>query len=393
MTMNAIKTGFFLAIIFLSIASCKSKTEDKETHHETLAPNMIELSQSQYLTAGIQLGSPERRTLRKVLDVNGVVNVTPQDIASVSAPLGGFIKSTTLVQGSAVTKGQVLAQIENIAFIDLQQSYLETKAKHEYAAIEYKRHNELYKDNVYSENNVQQMESEYKTLNAQLKSLEQKLRILGIDPAQLKEDRIVNVLPIIAPISGYIKSVNINVGKYVGPTDVLFEIVNPDNLIIELVIFEKDVEKVEPGQKLTFSTPDHPENQYSATLYQAGKVLDNDKTSMAYARIDKPDRHLLSGMYVNAKIETESNAVISVPQQSVVQFNEKFYIFIFKGKRMENGKEINDFEALEVIKGVTEGGFSEITFASGAVPENLRIVITGAYSILSAWKNSGEMAC
>ncbi len=393
MTMKTLKTGIFLAFLLISFTSCKSKIDDKESPHEILPPNTIELSQAQYNTVGIQLGSAEKRAIRKVLDVNGVVNVTPQDIASVSAPLGGFIKSTMLVQGSPVVKGQVLAQIENMAFIDLQQNYLETKAKYEYAAIEFKRHNELYKDNVYSENNMQQKETEYKTLNVQLKSLEQKLRLLGIDPAQLKEDKIVNVLPIVAPISGYLKSVHINVGKYVGPTDVLFEIVNPDNLMLELVIFEKDVEKVESGQKLTFSTPDHPEIRYAATLYQTGKVLDNDKTAMAYARIDQPDHHLLSGMYVNAKIETESNNVISVPQQSVVQFNEKFYIFVFKGKRIENGKEINDFEALEVTKGATEGGYSEILLPSGSVSDNLRVVVKGAYSILSAWKNAGEMAC
>ena len=393
MIMKTLKQIILLAFALFILASCSSKTDKTDEQHEVLPPNTIELSQSQFAIAGIQLGTPARRTIRKVLDVNGVVNVTPQDIASVSAPLGGFIKSTTLVQGGAVVKGQVMAQIENIAFIDLQQDFLETKAKVEYAAIEFKRHNELYKDNVYSENNMQQTESEFKTLNARYKSLEQKLRLLGIDPSQLKEDKIVNVLPVVAPITGYLKRVNVNVGKYVSPTDVLFEIVNPDNLILELVVFEKDVEKVESGQKLTFSTPDNPEKRYEATLYQAGKVLDNDKTVMVYARINNPDQHILSGMYVNARIETESNDVIALPQQAVVQFNEKFFIFSYKGKRSEKGKDVNDFEAIEVKKGTTEGGFTEIILPSGVVAENLQVVIKGAYSILSKWKNSGEMAC
>jgi membrane fusion protein, heavy metal efflux system len=390
--MRHIKYGILLLAALTSIFSCKSNKEN-EKEHEKLAPDMIEMTQAQSTQTGIELGRPEKRNLHKVLEVNGVVKVTPRDLASVSAPMGGFIKSTMIVQGEAVSKGQVLAQIENLAFIDLQQNYLETRAKFQYASAEYKRHTELYKDNVYSEHNVQQTEAEYRSLNAQLKSTEQKLRMLGIDPLQLNEDRVTGILPVVAPISGYLKSVSINVGKYVGPTDIICEIVNPDEPILELVIFEKDVDKVSAGQKLIFSTPDHPEESYSATLYQTAKVLDNDKTSMAYARIDNNTKVLISGMYVNARIETDSREVVSVPQQAVVQFNDKFYIFLFKGKRNENGKEVTDFQAVEVTKGTVEGGFAEITLPASLLPEQLQVVVKGAYAILSAWKNSGEMAC
>lgn len=381
-----------ILFIALVLGSCGGN-KPAEEEHEVLAPNQIELNTGQFKTAGIVLGKPEERSIRTLLKANGMVNVLPQGIASVSAPLGGFVKSTTLVQGSAVAKGETLALMENMAFIELQQSYLETKAKFSFAEIEYKRHSELYKENVYSEKNVQQVETEYRTLKSQLKALEQKLAMIGIDAAGLTEDNITSVLPVKSPISGYVRTVNVNIGKYFNPTDVLFEIVDSRNIILELTLFEKDVPLVATGQPLTFTTPNDPGAVYEATIYQAGRTLDHDKTSMAYARIADPGGKLLSGMFVNAEIETSSRSVTAVPQEAVLEFNSAFYIFVHKGIRMENGKEIHDFEALRVEKGTTDNGFTEITLPVGTVATALEIVIKGAYSVLSAWKNAGEMAC
>ncbi|HMB24397.1 MAG TPA: hypothetical protein VKP08_16250, partial [Anaerolineales bacterium] len=127
--------------------------------------------------------------------------------------------------------------------------------------------------------------------------------------------------------------------------------------------------------------------------YQAGRALDNDKTAKAYARIENPDGKLLSGMYVNAGIETSNRQAVAVPSDAVVQFDSSFYIFVYKGKRMENGKEISDFEAVKVQKGGTDEGFTQIMLPATLPPGGLEIVIKGAYAVLSAWKNAGEMAC
>lgn len=391
------KTKIYLMTIFVMInmiiVSCQNNNDRKPEEHEILAENAVELSSEQYVNAGIELGKIDQSQVSTILKVNGTINVTPQDLASVSAPLGGFVKSTNLVQGSAVVKGQTLATIENFTFIEIQQNFLETRAKYQYAETEFKRHTELYKDQVYSEKNVQQTETEYKTLKAQLKGLEQKLIALGIDPADLTEEKITALLPVEAPISGYLKSVNINIGKYINPSDVLFEIVNPANVILELVVFEKDVQKVSNGQKVIFSSPNEPGKSWSAIIYQAGRALDNDKTTMVYANIDKSDDHLLSGMYVNGEIQISNKNAFVLPQDAIVQFNGKFYIFTYKGKRIENGKLMHDFIAVEVQKGSTDGGFIEIILPENFDSKTGQVVIKGAYSLLSAWKNAGEMAC
>jgi hypothetical protein len=69
------------------------------------------------------------------------------------------------------------------------------------------------------------------------------------------------------------------------------------------------------------------------------------------------------------------------------------YIFVDKDERIENGKKIHDFSAIEVIAGATSAGFTEIKLPDGFDPSKTKIVFKGAYSLLSAWKNAREMAC
>ncbi len=254
--------------------------------------------------------------------------------------------------GNAVSKGQTLAILENQEFVDIQQNYLEAKNKLEYAEAEYNRHTELYKEDVYSQKNLQQVTSDYKSFKAQVKALEQKLALIGINPANLHEDDISRSVAVVSPISGYVKTVNINIGKFVAPSDVLFEIVNSDKLFLELTLFEKDADKVSEGQKIRFFINNETE-QHEAVISQTGKSINADKTYTVYASVQGVCKNVLPGMYVNAIIEASSNQVTALPSEAVVSFDDKDYIFVFDKNKEENGKPFTEYRMIEVQKGVT----------------------------------------
>jgi RND family efflux transporter MFP subunit len=374
------------------MASCRDKKTEKAESSEVLADDIVELRADQQKLAGIETGSIQLRSLSGTLKVNGLVSVTPQNFATICVPLGGFIKSTSLVPGNAVEKGQTLAIIENQDFIDIQQNYLEAKSKLEYAEAEYNRHTELYKDNVYSKNNVQEVTANYKILKAQVRALEQKLKLLGINPQKLHENDISGTIPVISPISGYVKTVNVNIGKYVSPSDILFEIVNTDKLILELTLFEKNADKVNAGQDIHFYINNETE-QHEAVIYQTGKSISTDKTYKVYANVTEICKNLMPGMYVNAIIETNGNKVTSLPSDAIVSFDDKDYIFIFNKNKKEGEEAFTEYRMIQVQKGVTDGGFTEVILPKGFVISNASVVIKGAYNLLSAKKNAGEMAC
>ena len=378
----------------LAFSSCnggkKEKVETKET--EVIPENTVELREDQVKLANIETGAIELRSMSGTLKVSGVVAAAPQNMAMVSMPMGGFVKNTSLMPGNSVTKGQTLALIENPEFIDIQQNYLEAKSKLEYAEADYNRQNELYKNDVSSKKNMQLVASEYKSLKVQVKSLEQKLSILGINPLKLNENNISKSINLVSPISGYIKTVNVSIGKSVSASDVLFEIVNTSKLLLQLTLFEKDAEKVSAGQKIRFFINNETE-QHTALIYQTAKTVDADKTYKVYASVQGACKNVLPGMYVNAVIEATSNKVTSVPSEAIVSFEDKDYIFVFERNKKESGKPFTEYRMIQVKKGVADEGYTEITLPDNYDFKDAKVVVKGAYNLLSAKKNAGEMAC
>jgi len=383
-----------ISACFLALVSCsggtKSAAESKPA--EVLPEDIVELRGDQIKLANIETGTIEMKSLSGKLKVSGIVSVAPQNMATVCMPMGGFVKSTTLMPGNVVSKGQTLAILQNQEFVDIQQNYLEAKNKFEFAEADYKRHSELFKNDVYSEQNLQQVTSDYKNLKAQVKALEQKLALIGINPANLHEDDISSSVAVVSPISGFVKAVNINIGKFVAPADVMFEIVNSDKLFLELTLFEKDADKVAAGQKISFFINNESE-QHEAVIYQTGKSISADKTYKVYASVPGVCKNVLPGMYVNAMIEATGNKVAALPSAAVVSFDDKDYIFIFDKNKEEAGKPFTEYRMIEIHKGVTDSGFIEVILPEGFNIQTAKVVIKGAYNLLSAKKNAGEMSC
>jgi cobalt-zinc-cadmium efflux system membrane fusion protein len=387
------KSFLFFFILLLTILSCnkgKNTVEVKEA--EVLPEDIVELRDDQLKLANIETGTIELRSLNGTLKVSGLVTVAPQNTATVCMPMGGFVKTIALMPGNSVSKGQTLAILENQEFVDIQQNYLEAKNKLEFAEAEYKRHTDLYKDDVYSQQNLQQVTADYKNLKAQVSALEQKLALIGINPANLTEDNISRSIAVTSPISGFVKGVNTNIGKFVSTTDILFEIINSDKLLIELTLFEKDADKVLTGQKIRFFINNETE-QHEAVIYQTGRSINTDRTYKVYASVIGICKNIIPGMYVNALIEATGLQVAALPSEAIVSFDDKDYIFVFDKNKEEGGKPFTEYRMIEVHKGVTDGGFTEIIVPEGFDIKTAKVVIKGAYNLLSAKKNAGEMSC
>ena len=164
--------------------------------------------------------------MSSILKVNGVVDVPPQNMVSVSFPLGGYLKSTHLLPGMKVSKGQSIAVMEDQALIQMQQDYLVAKSKVYFLEKEFERQKTLNETKTSSDKIFEQVASEYQMEKVILSSLKEKLLMVGLNPATLTESKISRSISIHSPINGYVSAVNVNIGKYVNPADILFELVN-----------------------------------------------------------------------------------------------------------------------------------------------------------------------
>lgn len=373
-----------LALLFIAVlfASCGSKTEEtkQEEHHEEEA-SVVELTPEQVKIINLKLGKIEMKVLSGAIKVNGMLDVPPQNLVSLSAPMGGFVKSTELLQGMKVSKGQAIVVMQHPDYIQMQQDFLETKSQLEYLELEYKRQQELSKDNVNSQKTLQQAKSQYESMLAKNAGLKSKLMMLGINGDKLTSQTIQNTISISSPISGYVTHVNVNIGMYVNPTDVMFKIVDTEHLHAELTVFEKDVPKIKLGQKVRFTLANETDER-TATVYLIGREISEDRTVRIHCHLDKEDLDLLPGMYLKAYVEAGTQSLPAIPNEAIVNFEGKDFIFIAE-------KEANHFKMIEVTKGISELGFTEVEMKEGLNNESL-IVISGAYDILAKIKNSEE---
>lgn len=380
------------ALILNSCNTGSNAAPVKSSAEEILPDDVVEMREDQIKLAGIELGSISMQKIGNTLKTNGVVSAAPQNIAFVSVPMGGFVKNTNLIPGNQVSKGQTIAVVENQDFVDIQQNYLEAKNKLSFAKAEFDRHTNLFREDVYSEQNLQQVTVEYRNLEGMVKALEQKLIMIGIDPAGLREENISSTVELKSPINGFLRAVNVNIGKYVSPTDVIFEIINNDKLFLELTLFEKDVDKAVKGQRIKFYT-NNGNDEYEAVITQPGRSVSGDKTFKVFALITKTNEKLLPGMYVNAVIEENSAESTVLPSDAIVGFDDKDYVFIFDKNKTEAGQPFTEYRMVEVRKGASASGNTQVFFPEGFDLKSARFVLKGAYNLLSAKKNAGEMAC
>ena len=215
------KYKYFILITMIFIG-CKSQKKEQTANKETLSVNEITLTEAQLKNADLAIGNFAKGNISSVLKVNGRINVPPQNLVSISTPLGGYLKTTDLLPGMHVNKGQVIAVLEDQQFIQLQEDYLLTKSKLYYATQELSRQKEMNQTLATSNKNVVQAEAEVSQMRIMLNALSEKLKLIHISPDKVKEGNITKNVNVYSPISGYVSKVNVNIGKYVSPTDVIF---------------------------------------------------------------------------------------------------------------------------------------------------------------------------
>lgn len=365
------------AILF---TSCAQKENTEETAATTVGETTVTLNSAQMKNAGIATGKMQQQSVSSILKVNGKIDVPPQNMVSISVPMGGYLKTTKLLPGLHVNKGEVIAVMEDQQYIQLQQDYLTAKVKAGLLENEYLRQKELNSSKAGSDKIFQQAEAEYASQKILVSSLSEKLKLTGININNISVSNISRSVNIYSPINGFVSKVNVNIGKYVSPTEVLFELINPTDIHLALTVFEKDLNKLFIGQKLIAYTNNEPTKKHPCEILLIGKDLNPERNTEVHCHFEDYDKTLIPGTYMNAEIEVKSSKSFVLPEDAVVSFQNKQYAFVAKAD--------STFEMIEVQTGNSENGFVEILQAAALA--NQTFVIKGAYPLLMSLKNKSE---
>ncbi|KAB2918561.1 MAG: efflux RND transporter periplasmic adaptor subunit [Bacteroidetes bacterium] len=384
----------YIATFITLLGACKNSSTEGAKEADTHADehehgSHIELTAEQVKNAGIVLGSIEMRQLSGTIKATGVLDVPPQNLVSVTVTLGGFLQHTELLQGMQVSKGQVIATLKSNEYIQLQQDYIENRSRLEFLEAEYKRQELLAKDNVNALKTLQQSKADYEGTKAKAQGLRAKLQMAGAPLQQIEKGDISAVLNITSPISGYVTQVNVSLGAFISPGVEMFRIIDTKHLHAEIRVFERDLSKIKLGNLVHFSIA-HETTDRKAHVYLIGREIEQDRTVRIHCHLDKEDPELLPGMFITATVETQSGTLPSLPNEAVVAYENKKYIFAFEGTKKEGDAEMNEYAMIEVTSGLSENGFTEVQLPTKTDMKELKVVTKGAYALLAKQFNSEE---
>ena len=389
--MKNIVYKIILCIALILGVGCKEKTTVIENTHDNKNENIIELTDAQLKQTEIVIGKVVKRKIGHEISVNGMIDVPPQGNISVTVPYGGFLKYTAMLPGTRLKKGQIIATVENPEFIECQRDYLEALANNEYLKADFERQQTLNNEEVTSTKVFQKAKSSYLTNKANIQALESKLRLIGINPSSVKNGKISSVVNVYSPINGIVRDVYINTGKYFNPQDVLMDITDASDLHVELKVYEDDIPLIRMGQRIRFRLANAPNKWMEAEVFLIGNNVREDRSITIHGHLKEKNEDLLPGMFVNANIEVEALELYTVPEEAIVRFDSKHYIFKSLGKRKENEQTMNDFEMIEISKGNEEEGFVAIFLENKEQDiAKVEVVLKDAFTLLAKAKNSEE---
>lgn len=364
----------------LLLTACGNNAAEPAQSTEKVEVNEINLTQAQLSKLGLVTDSLTTQSVSSQVKVSGKIDVPPQNMVSVSAPMGGFLRSTKLLPGMHLSKGEVIAVMEDQQYVQLQQDYLTTKYELEFLEKEYFRQKELSASKAASDKVFEQSKSNYLTQKTRLVALGEKLKLININPNTLSEYNLASRVTILSPINGYVSSVKVNIGKYIQSSEILFELVNPEDIHLNMTVFEKDIRHLSIGQQVKAYTNTDPSKIYPCEIILIGQDVSADRHIEVHCHFEKYDRSLIPGMYMNAIIESDAISAKVTDEAAIVSYAGKSYCFI----ELSPGT----YRMVEVQTGLKQNGKIEIVNAEAV--SGYGIVTKGAYTLLMKLKNVEE---
>lgn len=375
------KKILFYSILVVSTA-CGTKDAAKE---EAKAPaavsTTLQLTDAQIKNGGIEIVDVVSAHINQTVQLNGTIDVPPQNMVSITCPMGGYIKSIDLLPGQEINKGAMLITMEDPAYIQLQQDYLVGKSKMYFLEKELERQQQLAATEASSQKVYQQTKADFDAQKAMQEALKQKLALIGIDAAQLTTENMSRTIAVRSPIHGFISKVPVNKGRYVAPTEVLAELVDPGDIHASLTVFEKDLPLIQKDQEVAVRLVAHPEKAYPADVLLVSRTIDDTRSGMVHCHFHQYSRELVPGMAVTATIELGKQMQPAVPEAAILLSKGKHFVFVQTASKQ--------FQLVEITPGDKENGLVGIS-SSNFDWAGKKVVAKGAFSLLGMILKSEE---
>ncbi len=326
-----------LLILFISaplIACKKEKKVEKE------------------ILINVRVADAQKKTVRPYIETTGSLRADEE--VTVSSEVDGIVKSIKVEEGTAVSKGSLLVEINQTDYrLDKQRA--EAALKQAEASLanvksEFQRKESLYKEELITRQQYDDISTRVILAEADLAKAKSMLESSAERFARTR---------IYSPLNGMVKEKKVSAGDFARMSLPLLQLIKVDPLKLNFTISEKDIADLKTGQEVDFTVDSFPDKKFTGKvnlLYP--NVEERTRTLQAEAVVPNSGRVLKPGLFVRATIYTgPPREVIVAPLTALIYDNATVSLFVVEGnlareRKVTTGRKYG--EDIEIVEGLNE---------------------------------------
>jgi cobalt-zinc-cadmium efflux system membrane fusion protein len=350
-----------IALVSLSIASCKKEVENPDTNTSfALSDSMLKTTTT---------AEAQTQPVKNVLSFYGKITADNNKMIDVYPLVGGNVIKVNVELGDYVRKGQVLATIKSTDIADFEKQSIDAKNDLLVAKNQMKVAQELFDGKLNSESDVLQAKSEVNKAQSQLSKIQETYKIYNIKAGSIYE--------VTAPISGFIiqKSINQDMLLRNDRSENIFDIAEISEVWALANINEIDINKVKLGIDADVTTLSYPDKVFKGKVDKIFNVIDPETKAMqARIKLQNSGYMLKPDMNANIKLSySEGDSMIAVPSKAIVFDKSKNFVMVFKDR---NNIETRQVDVYRVV--------GDVTYISKGLKENEKVITNNQLFIYRA---------
>jgi RND family efflux transporter MFP subunit len=280
----------------------------------------------------------------------------PETEATVRAEVSGSVVQTLVDQGQRVSKGQLLARIDDSGIRDVvlsaRSAMVTAQSNLDVAQREYERNEALLKAGAIAERNVEQSRAQVTAGRAQLANAQAQL---SSAQKQLENTRIL------APFDGVVSARPVSAGDVVSPGTAIITVVDPRTMRLEASVPAEALPSVRLGATVDFTVNGYPNRHFTGRVTRINPVADpTTRQVQILASLPNQGGTLVGGLFAEGRVSSESRTAPVVPTSAVDERGLRPTVILLKNGRTQKAEVelgIRDAatETVEVTSGLASG--------------------------------------
>ncbi len=356
-----LKNYYIFPVLLLIVIACSQKKGNRSNGENN--SNAVFIDTKSLALMDVQFIKPEVRLIETNIYLAGKVVAAPNNRASVSSDIEGKVERIFVTEGNFVKKGTPLMTLRSMAVIELQNQYFEAKSQLDFLKLEYERQEELMKNKIGALVEFQNIDAKYKAAIAKVNALRAKLQSLGFTKEFFNNPEVATNITIYSPIDGYVFQLPVQLGVLATTDMTLAEIVNNDELMADVFVYDKDLDNITEGQNVEIDFITHSFPSVVGTVAHISRAIDpQTKAVTVHVKFQAPHGKMvlpeMSVRCVAIKKETLTPK-LAVPLSAVLE--EEDHSFVYVQLASDTSKLLHKYR---IIKGSQNEQWVQITFAN-----------------------------